>query len=91
MTGKGSIQFYNVSEFDASIFKVDGKKNETHVIDLVPQASQKEETFSGEMWIVRDKETGQQMGSVTGTASPQRYEIKILRSRGAPRSSGSTG
>ena len=91
MSGKSTIEFTNVSEFDASVFKLNAKQNEVHVVDLLPGQSSTQETAPGETWIVKDAETGRQAGSVTGTNGYQLYEIKIGRDRGTPKSSGATG
>jgi hypothetical protein len=48
-------------------------------------------TSDGEVWSVIDKDTGQQVGTVTGTNGEQTYKIKFRRSRGEPVRSGGGG
>ena len=88
---KSSINFINASAFDASIYVVDAGGNETHVVDLSPAQSSKQETFEGQIWVVKDKDTGQQVGTVTGKVDDQTYEIMFLRGRGAPEQAGGGG
>ncbi|MFQ5633118.1 MAG: hypothetical protein ACE5I1_30490 [bacterium] len=90
MSANGSIEFWNKSEYDAGVYTLDNKGKEKFVVDLGPDNSSTQSTASGQNWIVKDKETGEQVGSVTGSESYQLYEIKIKRSggRGTPDTSG---
>lgn len=81
---KGTITFVNVSVFDASVYAVDAKGHEAFVVDLLPDQSSKQNTVTGQAWIVKDKDTGRQVGTATGTAGDQTYEIKFQRGRGEP-------
>lgn len=88
MAKQGSIEFWNVSEVEVSVYKVAG---EQHVVDLAPDESSVQTTSPGEKWIARDKATGVELGSVTGTATQQLYEIKKKGGKGkeGPQKSGS--
>jgi hypothetical protein len=85
---KGTITFVNASDFifDASIYAVDENGKETFVVDLPPRQTSKQDTVAGQVWIVRDKESGQQVGTATGKAGDQTYEIKFGSDRGEPES-----
>ena len=90
MAQTGSIEFWNVSEGEVSVYRLrDG--SEQHVVDLAPDASSVQATFAGEKWLARDKATGVELGSVTGTAGQQLYEIKKKGGKGkeGPQKSGS--
>jgi len=82
-TATGSITFVNTSKFVASVYRGD-----TLVIDLAPGKSSKQDTAEGQVWIVKDKDTGRQVGTVTGTNKHQTYTIKFGRGRGEPGTSG---
>jgi hypothetical protein len=83
---KGTITFVNAGVFDASVYVLDENGNETFVVDLSPNQSSKQETVDGQAWIVKDKDTGRQVGTATGMAGDQTCEIKFKRSRGEPES-----
>jgi len=83
---KGSIKFVNASKFVASVYRED-----VFVIDLAPGKSSKQDTADGQVWIVKDKDTGREVGRVTGTNEHQTYSIKFGRGRGGPESSGGGG
>jgi len=87
-SAKGTITFVNVSDFifDASVYVVDENGNETFVVDLPPHQSSKQDTVAGQVWIAKDKETGQHVGKVTGKAGDQTYEIKFGSGRDVPES-----
>lgn len=93
MPTKGSIEFWNKSEYDASVYTLQNNAKEKFVVDLEPDASSTQSTAVGQKWIVKDKETGKQVGSVTGTESYQLYEIKIKRGKdkSGPEKSGGGG
>jgi hypothetical protein len=82
----GSIKFVNASKFVASVYRGDA-----FVIDLAPGKSSTQDTAEGQVWIVKDKDTGRQVGTVTGTNKHQTYNIKFGRGRGGPESSGGGG
>ena len=79
----GSITFVNESKFAASVYRGD-----TLVIDLAPGQSSKQDTAAGQVWIIKDRDTGRQVGTVTGTDGDQTYKIKFGRGRGEPTQSG---
>ncbi len=81
---KGTITFVNASVFKASVYAVDENGNEAFVVDLSPNQSSKQDTVAGQVWIVKDKDTGRQVGTATGKAGDQTYEIKFRRGRGEP-------
>jgi hypothetical protein len=83
---KGTITFVNVSDFifDASVYVLDANGNETFVVDVLPRQSSKQDTFAGQVWIVKDKESGQKVGKVTGKAGDQTYEIRFGDGRDTP-------
>jgi len=85
-TAEGSIKFVNASKFVASVYRED-----VFVIDLAPGKSSTQDTADGQVWIIKDKDTGRQVGTVTGTNGHQTYTIKFGRGRGEPGSSGSGG
>ena len=85
-TAQGSITFMNESVFVVSV-----QRGNALVIDLAPTESSVQSTAEGEVWSVIDKDTGQQVGTVTGTNGEQTYKIKFKRSRGEPVRSGSGG
>lgn len=87
----GTITFVNASAFNASVYVLAGNGNETFVVDLSPNQSSKQNTVAGQVWIVKDKDTGQKVGTVTGKAGDQTYEIKFRRGRGGPEQAGSGG
>lgn len=82
----GTITFVNVSAFlfDARVYSVDGNGNETFVVELPPHQSSKQDTAVGQAWVVRDKESGQKVGTVTDKAGDQTYEIKFGGGRDTP-------
>ena len=88
MAPQGSIEFWNVSEVDVSVYKAGGNQ---HVVDLAPDASSVQATSPGEKWVVKVKTSGEEIGKVTGTASKQLYEIKVKNGggKGTPQKSGS--
>jgi hypothetical protein len=88
---KSSITFVNASEFEASVYVIDDGGKETFVIDLAPGKSSSQNTTKGQVWIVKDKETGTQVGTVTGKSGKQTYKIKFGRGRGEPTPSGTGG
>lgn len=90
---KGTITFVNASDFifDASVYVLDENSNETFIVDVPPHQSSKQDTVAGQVWVVKDKESGQQVGTVTGKAGDQTYEIKFGSGRGGPEQSGSGG
>jgi hypothetical protein len=88
---KGTIKFVNASEFDASVYVLDERKNEAFKVDLAPGESSVQDTAEGQVWIVKDKETGREVGTVRGTTDRQTFEIKFKRGRGEPVRSGSGG
>lgn len=83
---KGTITFVNASDFlfDARVYVLDENGKETFVIELPPRQSSKQDTVAGQVWIVRDKESGQQVGTVTGKAGDQTYEINFGSGRDTP-------
>lgn len=81
---KGTITFVNASMFDASVYTVDENGKEAFVVDLSPDQSSKQDTIAGQAWIVKDKDTGRQVGTITGKAGDQTYEIRFMRDRGTP-------
>lgn len=83
-SAKGTITFTNASIFPASVYVLDENGNETFVVDLSPKQSSKQETADGQDWIVKDKDTGRQVGTATGKAGDQTYEIRFRRGRGEP-------
>ncbi len=83
---QGSITFVNESVYVVSVHR-----GTALVIDLAPSESSKQSTVEGEVWSVIDKDTGQQVGTVTGTNGEQTYKIKFRRSRGEPVRSGGGG
>ncbi|MCI0695512.1 hypothetical protein L0337_26335 [candidate division KSB1 bacterium] len=83
-SAEGTITFVNASVFDASVYVLDENGNETFIVDLSPDQSSKQATVAGQVWIVKDKDTGRQVGTATGKAGDQTYEIKFRRSRGEP-------
>ncbi len=82
----GTITFANVSafRFDALVYAVDVGGKENLVVELPPQQSSQQNTALGQVWIVRDKVSGQQVGTVTGAAGDQSYEIKFGSGRDTP-------
>jgi hypothetical protein len=83
-SAKGTITFVNASMYLTSVYAVDGNGKETFVIDLSPDQSSKQDTAAGQAWIVKDKDTGRQVGTATGKAGDQTYEIKFMRGRDTP-------
>lgn len=83
---QGSIMFINESAYVVSVHR-----GNAFVIDLASQASSVQNTTEGETWSVIDKDTQQEVGTVTGTNGAQTYRIKFKRSRGEPVRSGSGG
>lgn len=81
---KGTITFVNASRFEASVYAVEATGIEALVVDLLSGQSSKQDTVAGQVWNVKDKGTGRQVGTVTGTAGDQTYEIKFQRGRGEP-------
>lgn len=81
---KGTITFVNASMFPASVYVLDENGNEKLVVDLSPNQSSKQDTVDGQAWIVKDKDTGRQVGTATGMAGDQTCEIKFQRGRGEP-------
>jgi len=83
---KGTITFVNVSDFifDASVYVVNENGKETFVVELATRQSSKQDTVAGQVWVVKDKESGQQVGTVTGKAGDQTYEIKFGSGRDTP-------
>ena len=82
-TAQGSITFVNASKFVASVYRGD-----VFVIDLAPGKSSTQNTAEGQAWIVKDKDTGREVGRVTGTNGHQTYTIKFGRGRGEPTKGG---
>ena len=94
MSKTGSIEFWTFSEIDVSVYVLDDGNNETFVADLGPDASSTQSTAPDQKWIVKEKSTGKTVGSITGTASYQLYEIKVKKEAGGksgPKSGGSGG
>jgi len=83
---KGNIKFVNASKFVASVYRGDA-----FVIDLEPGKSSTQDTADGQVWIVKDKDTGREVGRVTGTNGHQTYTIKFGRGRGEPGAGGGGG
>jgi hypothetical protein len=90
-SAQGTITFVNASLFGASVYALDENGNEKFAVALSPNQSSRQNTVAGQVWIVKDKDTGQQVGTATGKAGDQTYEIKFRRSRGGPEESGSGG
>jgi len=90
-SAQGTITFVNASAFGASVYALDENGNENFVVDLSPSQSSKQDTVAGQVWVVKDKDTGQQVGTAMGKAGDQTYEIKFRRSRGGPEPAGSGG
>lgn len=82
----GTITFVNASafRFDARVYAVDGNGKENFIVELPPHQSSKQDTALGQVWIVRDKVSGQQVGTVTGAAGDQTYDIKFGSGRDTP-------
>jgi hypothetical protein len=87
----GSIKFVNASAFDASVYTLDDGGNATLVVDLAPNTSSDQNTTAGQAWVAKDKDTGREVGKVTGTSGHQTYRIEFKRARGEPQSSGAGG
>ncbi len=87
----GTITFVNLSEFEAGIYVQDENGDEAHVVDLMPGQSSEQETVEDEVWIIKDKELDQQVGTAYGTSGQQTHEIKFRRGRSGPEASGSGG
>ena len=83
-SAKGTITFKNASAFNTSVYTVAANGKEAFVIELSPDQSSQQETVEGQVWIVQDKDTGRQVGTVTGKAGDQTYEIRFRRSRDTP-------